>query len=118
MRSVYLVLGIAFVVIGAIGVVLPVLPTTPFLIVAAACFSRSSPRFEAWLLAQPTLGPIIRKWRERGVIPWRAKMMALVGSSAGFVVFLFTVRPSGGLAFLVAALIVSAMAYVFSRPSV
>jgi len=117
MRSVYLVLGFSFVLLGVVGAVLPVLPTTPFLILAAACFSRSSPRFEAWLLTHPTFGPYIRQWRERGVIPRRAKAFAVTGSSVGFAIFLLSARPSLPLALLVGALIVFGMAYVLTRPS-
>ena len=63
MRGVYLALGIGFVALGFIGAFLPVLPTTPFLVLAAACFARSSPRLENWLLQHPQFGPLLRNWR-------------------------------------------------------
>ena len=80
--------GFLFVGLAAVGVVLPVLPTTPFLLVAAACFARSSPRFYEWLLQNRVFGPLIRDWREHRCIPLHAKVLAVTliaavgGSSA------------------------------------
>jgi uncharacterized membrane protein YbaN (DUF454 family) len=70
-------LGVLFVGLGVAGIFLPVLPTTPFLLLAAACFVRSSPRLYDRLLGDPTFGPIIRDWREHRSIPARAKTTAL-----------------------------------------
>jgi uncharacterized membrane protein YbaN (DUF454 family) len=70
--------GIVFVVIGAIGVILPLLPTTPFLLLAAYCFARSSPRLHDWLLTHKTFGPLIKNWDEYGSIDPRAKRIAMV----------------------------------------
>ncbi|WP_413558019.1 YbaN family protein [Bdellovibrio sp. HCB209] len=75
-RSVYFVLGWIFLGLGFIGIFLPLLPTTPFLLLTAFCFSRSSERWHKWLLAQPRLGPFIRDWQNHGVIRLRAKIMA------------------------------------------
>ena len=69
--------GIVFLVVGIIGLVMPVLPGTVFLILSAWCFARSSPRFEAWLLNHPQFGPSVRRWRETGAIPVPAKLLAL-----------------------------------------
>ncbi|HWK96938.1 MAG TPA: YbaN family protein [Pseudolabrys sp.] len=117
MRHVYLALGIFFVGLGFIGAFLPVLPTTPFLILAVACFARSSPRLESWLLDHPGFGPMLRAWRENGAIPWRAKMMALAGIVAGFLIFWFGREPGWLAATAVAALMLTGLVYVFTRPT-
>ena len=76
-RRVLLAVGFVCVALGAIGTVLPLLPTTPFLLVAAACFARSSPRFYRWLLTRPGVGPIIREWRATRTVPLHAKLWAV-----------------------------------------
>src|SRR5690606_22208292 len=84
LRGFYLVLGLAFVGTGLVGAFLPVLPTTPFMILAAACFARSSTRLEAWLLGHERFGPVLREWRARRAIPRRAKFASLFGTMAGY----------------------------------
>jgi uncharacterized membrane protein YbaN (DUF454 family) len=68
--------GALALLIGVVGVFLPLLPTTPFVLVAAFCFARGNPRWEAWLLAHPRFGPSLRDWRERRAIALRAKWLA------------------------------------------
>ncbi|PBK49343.1 DUF454 domain-containing protein [Pseudomonas syringae pv. actinidiae] len=65
------------VVLGVIGIFLPVLPTTPFLLLAAACFARSSPRFYHWLINHPQLGPWIGDYLEGNGIPLKGKVYAV-----------------------------------------
>jgi uncharacterized membrane protein YbaN (DUF454 family) len=117
MRSVYLVLGLFFIVLGFIGAFLPVLPTTPFLILATACFARSSPRLENWLLFHPRFGPSLRAWRERGAIPLRAKRLAVAGISIGFLLFWIASAPGPMLMAGVGALMLVGLVYVLTRPS-
>jgi uncharacterized membrane protein YbaN (DUF454 family) len=70
-------LAVACVVLGLIGVVLPGLPTVPFLLVAAWAGGRGWPALEIWLLNHPRHGPAIRRWRERRAVPRRAKLAAI-----------------------------------------
>ncbi|OQR26825.1 hypothetical protein BWR59_28810 [Pseudomonas sp. Bc-h] len=84
----YLLQGVGWlsVVLGVIGIFLPVLPTTPFLLLAAACFARSSPRFYHWLVDHPRLGPWIRGYLDGEGIPLKGKVYAigLMWISIGF----------------------------------
>lgn len=75
-RTVYFILGWIFLGLGFVGIFLPLLPTTPFLLLTAFCFSRSSERWHKWLLAQPRFGPFILDWQNHGVIRLRAKILA------------------------------------------
>jgi uncharacterized membrane protein YbaN (DUF454 family) len=77
-RAVLVVAGTGCVGLGVLGLFLPVLPTTPFLLVAAACYARASERFYSWLLNNRTFGPTIREWRRYRSIPYRTKLTAIV----------------------------------------
>jgi uncharacterized membrane protein YbaN (DUF454 family) len=74
--------GFACVGLGLLGIFLPLLPTTPFLLLAAACFARSSPRFHAWLLGNRTFGPLIHQWEKNRTIPRKTKWVAIALMSA------------------------------------
>ncbi|WP_236201720.1 YbaN family protein [Pseudomonas pseudonitroreducens] len=75
----YCLLGVGWlsVALGVIGIFLPVLPTTPFLLLAAACFMRSSQRFYDWLVSHPKLGPWIRDYLDGEGIPLKGKVYAI-----------------------------------------
>lgn len=75
--NIYRLLGFFFLGVAAVGVVLPLLPTTPFVLVAAACFARSSPVWHDWLLQNPTFGPTIQAWEQRRCVSRRAKLIAV-----------------------------------------
>lgn len=70
--------GLAFVAIGTVGAFLPLLPTVPFLLLAAFCFAKGNPAWEQRLLDHPKYGPALRQWRERRAISRRAKKAALI----------------------------------------
>ena len=75
-RPLYRLCGLLALALGAVGAVLPLLPTTPFLLLAAYFFARSHPEWEARLLAHPWAGPAILAWRDHGAIPLVAKQAA------------------------------------------
>ena len=75
-RRVFQVLGLLALGLGILGAFLPLLPTTPFLLLAAWCFAKGNPQWEARLLAHPKYGPLIVAWREHGAIPVPAKRLA------------------------------------------
>ncbi len=77
-RSLWFALGVTALALGAVGVVLPLLPTTPFLLVAVFAFARSSPALHDWLVYHPRFGPLIQDWRDHGAINRRAKILATV----------------------------------------
>ena len=77
MKWLWIFLGCLFVGLGAIGAVIPGMPTTVFLVLAAACFIRSSQRLYDWLIANKTFGPYLKDYREGKGIPFRAKIIAL-----------------------------------------
>jgi hypothetical protein len=77
-RLVFGIVGTIALALGLLGIVVPVLPTTPFLLLAAACYARASSRLYAWLLGQPTLGPIIARWRETGSMAPGVKTRAII----------------------------------------
>ncbi|MHB8948514.1 MAG: YbaN family protein [Rhodoferax sp.] len=77
-RWLWLVCGAVCLATGLIGVALPLLPTTPFILLAAYCFSRGSVRYEQWLLQHQRFGPMVRDWRAHRAVPLRAKQFATV----------------------------------------
>ena len=84
-RPVYLVCGLLALGLGLIGIALPIVPTVPFVLLAAFCFARSQPAWEQRLLDHPRYGPALRDWRERQAIRRPAKVAALSAMAAGVV---------------------------------
>ena len=114
LRRVYFAAGVASLILGAVGVLLPLLPTVPFIILAAYCFGRSDPRIERWLLDHPQFGPAIRRWRQNGAISRKGKVAATlafmmsVALAIAFAPFPWVLLP------VAAALI--AGSWIWSRP--
>lgn len=81
-RALWWVGGWACLGFGVVGAFLPLLPTVPFVLLAAACFSKGSERWERWLLTHPRFGPIVRSWRSTRAVPLRAKQWAWVTMAA------------------------------------
>lgn len=117
MRGLWFCLGWVMVALGVIGALLPVMPTTIFLILAVGCFARSSPRFERTLLAHPRYGPALRLWREQGAVSPKGKAFAAGGMAVGFAMFCWGAHPSWILLLGVGLFFLASAAYVVSRPS-
>ncbi len=113
----WLALGVFCVGLGIVGALLPLMPTTIFLILAAGCFARSSPRLEAWLLDHPRFGATLRAWRRDGAMSRRAKGMACGGMAIGYAIFLLTARPNAVLAIVVAFVMIGCATYIGTRPN-
>lgn len=73
---IWLAAGTLALILGVIGIALPLLPTTPFVLLAAYCFARGNPRWAAWLQAHPRFGPMVREWQTHHAVPRRAKWLA------------------------------------------
>jgi hypothetical protein len=114
-RYAYLIAGWFCVGLGVVGLVVPMVPGAVFLIAAAWCFSRASPRFEAWLVNHPWLGPPIRNWRDGGIIPTNVKIIAIASLIVSFTVLAFLAAPVFVLAG-VGALFVGIAGYIVTRP--
>ncbi len=77
-RAFFLLLGLLSLTLGIIGIALPLLPTVPFMILAAFCFAKSSARLEQWILNHPHFGSPVKQWRDRGAISRRGKWAAMI----------------------------------------
>jgi len=76
LRTLWLGGGFVALFLGGLGAVLPMVPTTPFIILAAACFARGSPRCHRWLREHPRFGQVLREWEDHGAIRRRSKVWA------------------------------------------
>lgn len=116
MRVIWLAVGWLCVALGVLGVALPVLPTTPFLLLAAYAFARSSPRLHDWLVMHPLFGPPIEDWRREGAISRRAKRLAILSMAAVFLISL--ALGVGPLVLAVqGAALTCAAAFILTRPN-
>ena len=115
-RGFWFAVGWAALALGAVGVMLPILPTTPFVILAAFAFGKSSPRLRAWLENSRAFGPVIADWRSHGAIAPRVKALAIA-----MMVAVFGISVAMGLALFVlvvqAGCMTVAAAFILSRPS-
>lgn len=114
-RPLFFVAGLLLVVVGIVGYFTPGMPGTIFLILAAGCFARSSPKLEAWLLNHPKLGPSVVAWRENGAIPRKIKFVAIGSMAISFVIVLLVHLPTVWTAVVSVVLLASAL-FVATRP--
>ena len=114
-RATLILAGHASLAIGVIGIFVPLLPTTPFVLLAAICYSHGSERFHTWLLEHPRFGPMIHSWREHGAIGIRAKLVGatMVVLSISYSVYRLD-SPWSAVALLIGATV---LCFILSRPS-
>lgn len=114
-RLFWVTVGLIAVALGAIGLFLPVLPTVPFLLLAAYAFANSSEKLHNWLLSNKTFGPMIRDWQERGAISRKTKIVATL-SLVGAVILQLII---GIFPYLIAAecvIFAAVLTFIWTRP--
>lgn len=115
LRPLFFVGGILLTGLGIVGYVTPGLPGTIFLILAAGCFTRSSPRLEHWLVTHPRLGPSVAAWRDNGAIPRKIKYIAIGSMTVSFLIVLIVHMSAIWTVVVGVALLASAL-FVATRP--
>jgi uncharacterized protein len=115
LRSLWTALGIVALGLGIVGLALPLLPTTPFVLLAAFAFGRGSPRLRRWTVEHPRFGPAVRRWEDEGAISRRHKGYAMAGMAASLVVSLALGVPQTALV-IQAFCLAGAAAFVLTRP--
>ena len=117
MRVVYFSLGWIFFALGIIGILLPVMPTTPFMLLALWGFARSSDKFHNWLYTHRLFGPPLQQWNEYRVIPLYAKILSVSFMSISFVMMLFFSPLVMWLKLIIASLMIFGGWFILSKPS-
>ena len=117
LRIFFVVLGTLFVALGVAGAVLPLLPTTPFMLLAAACYARASTRFYNWLLNNPLFGPTVLEWRRHRSLPWRVKVTAIALMALTLSVSIVFFVPQAELQAALAVFGLLLAAYLYRIPS-
>ncbi len=116
-KVVLIILGWAFVALGVLGVVLPVLPTTPFMLVALWCFARSSERFHDWLYHHRLFGPSLQRWDRHRVIPRGAKIFAVSAMTLSLSYIPFVVESPPYLIATAALFMAYGAWFILTKPS-
>ncbi len=116
-RLAWLCAGLLLVGIGFVGLFVPLLPTTDFVLLALPCFARSSPRLESWLLNHPRFGAPLRAWKAHRAVPTHAKIAACLGMSLGYGLFCYLARPRLMIALAVGTAMLSCAIWGARRPA-
>ena len=114
-RLTWLVVGLVALALGAIGIAVPLLPTTPLILLAAFCFARSSNRLHEWLVTHDIFGPLIENWRRYGAISPRAKIISVVSMAAVLAISLALAVPTGVIIVQLVVLGAAAL-FILTRP--
>jgi hypothetical protein len=117
LRPLFLTIGFVCVGLGVLGAFLPLLPTTPFMLIALWAFSRSSKRFHHWLYTHPRFGPRLREWHEYGTVPVKVKATSLSAMVVSMGLMVFVARVKWPALVGAGALMLVGATYVLSRPS-
>jgi hypothetical protein len=115
LKVLWLNIGLAAVALGMAGTILPLVPTTPFLLLAAFAFARSSPRLNDWILAHPRLGPPINDWWAHSAISRRAKTWAVLVMAGALGLGIVTGLP-GWLVLVQMVTMAMAATFILTRP--
>ncbi len=117
LRGICLVMGWAMLGLGAAGTVLPLLPTTPFLLAAAWFFYRSSPAMARWMEENRAFGPALRTWRREGAIALRTKLIASITMALGYLLTLGLTALPALAAVALALLLAGVSIFLWTRPT-
>lgn len=117
LKPFYFIAGWIFFGTGVVGAFLPVLPTTPFMLLALWMFSKSSDRFHDWLYHHRVFGPALQRWQRNRVIPWHAKLAAIGMMVFSFVLMLVYSGWDWWVYLLVGLLMLYGMWFILTKPS-
>ncbi|WP_376753546.1 YbaN family protein [Candidatus Nitrospira neomarina] len=115
-RFIMLVIGWGSLALGILGLFFPLLPTMPFILLAASCFSKSSPRLHSWLLSQPLLGPMIQNWHHEGSINQNTKVTATIFMIGFFGCSLLFFPTSTLLTIFLVCIGTGVLCFIWTRP--
>ncbi|MDH5580455.1 MAG: YbaN family protein [Bdellovibrionales bacterium] len=116
-RTIFIILGWISLLLGVLGAFLPLLPTTPFIILAAYFFSKGSKKLHQWIITRPYFGPMINEWEQHGIISIKAKLLSC---SMIIVIFSLTINyvdVGRNIKTIVAFIGMSVILFILSRPS-
>lgn len=116
LRTLFAIAGVLALLAGIIGIFLPVLPTTPFVLLATACFARSSPRIYGWLLRHRLFGPMIDTWQRERAVPRRVKWIALASMACSIGLSLLLMQGQPWLQLLLAVIGLTLSAWLIRLP--